>query len=209
MPWATSAKWTASCRGSINPKSRLSLQRRALAVERRRRQRCARRHIPRRGEKVEREHAAEDGHCHTARDFRQFEKRYGDKIPVFRGDLTPYWEDGACSLAGNGRQSQRRRAARAGRNALVLLCPGNIPSDEFTDAWRNVLLYDEHTWSVTTASTADKQFVKDNGRSSRRLCWMRTPNRAIPDHSGRAPAAVGHTSLPQGTTARTRQSAPR
>ena len=27
--------------------------------------------------------------------FHEFEKRYGDKLPVYRGDMTPYWEDGA------------------------------------------------------------------------------------------------------------------
>ena len=35
----------------------------------------------------------------TSELFREFEKRYGDKIPVVRGDFTPYWEDGAGSSA--------------------------------------------------------------------------------------------------------------
>ena len=29
--------------------------------------------------------------------FSAFEKRYGDKLPKYKGDLTPYWEDGAAS----------------------------------------------------------------------------------------------------------------
>ena len=39
----------------------------------------------------------------TSEVFHAFEKRYGDKLPTYRGDFTPYWEDGAASPpAGNG-----------------------------------------------------------------------------------------------------------
>ena len=31
--------------------------------------------------------------------FRDFEQRYGDKLPTAQGDFTPYWEDGAASSA--------------------------------------------------------------------------------------------------------------
>ena len=31
--------------------------------------------------------------------FSAFEKRYGNQLPQYRGDLTPYWEDGAGSSA--------------------------------------------------------------------------------------------------------------
>ena len=31
--------------------------------------------------------------------FQGFEKRYGASLPEFRGDFTPYWEDGAASTA--------------------------------------------------------------------------------------------------------------
>ena len=33
----------------------------------------------------------------TAEAFAAFEKQYGDKLPEFRGDFTPYWEDGLAS----------------------------------------------------------------------------------------------------------------
>ena len=35
----------------------------------------------------------------TAKAFREFERRYGDKLPEYSGDYTPYWEDGAASSA--------------------------------------------------------------------------------------------------------------
>ena len=50
--------------------------------------------------------------------FAAFEKRYGKDLPQYKGDLTPYWEDGAASSARDGAESQRRRPARAGRGAV-------------------------------------------------------------------------------------------
>jgi hypothetical protein len=35
----------------------------------------------------------------TTEAFHAFEKRYGDKLPTYRGDMTPYWEDGTGSGA--------------------------------------------------------------------------------------------------------------
>ena len=35
----------------------------------------------------------------TSEMFHAFEQRYGDKLPTYRGDFTPYWEDGTASAA--------------------------------------------------------------------------------------------------------------
>ena len=35
----------------------------------------------------------------TSEAFHEFEKRYGAKLPTYRGDFTPYWEDGTGSAA--------------------------------------------------------------------------------------------------------------
>ena len=39
-----------------------------------------------------------------------FEAQYGDKLPVFGGDMTPTWEDGAASTA---RETAMNRASAA------------------------------------------------------------------------------------------------
>jgi len=81
--------------------------------------------------------------------FEEFERRYGDKIPSVRGDFTPYWEDGAASTA--------REVAlnRASANRLLqaetlwaMGAPGRFPAGEFAEAWRQVVLWDEHTWGA-------------------------------------------------------------
>src|SRR5207244_11656726 len=80
--------------------------------------------------------------------FSAFEKRYGDKLPQHRGDLTPYWEDGAGSSALEA--NINRNAADGLGSALALSAitsSAHVPA-AYDAAWRNVLLYSEHTWGA-------------------------------------------------------------
>ena len=91
----------------------------------------------------------------TSEVFRKFEKRYAGKIPVVSGDFTPYWENGACSTARE--TTLNRTAAERLVQAEVFFAmfnPQRYPAEQFTEAWRNVILYDEHTWGATTASAS-------------------------------------------------------
>ena len=100
----------------------------------------------------------------TARCVRDFEQRYGDKLPQVRGDFTPYWEDGAASSARETAHQSRARPSGWCRPKRFSPCWGrtSIPADDFYTAWRNVLLYDEHTWGAhNSISEPDAQFVKD------------------------------------------------
>jgi len=85
----------------------------------------------------------------TVEVFKKFEQQYGDKLPVIKGDWTPYWEDGAASSA---RETAINRAAAerlVQAEALwAMLKPSAYPKDEFYEAWKNVLLYSEHTWGA-------------------------------------------------------------
>lgn len=99
----------------------------------------------------------------TAEAFREFERRYGDKLPTFRGDWTPYWEDGAGSSA---RETAINRASAErltqAETLWAMLKPAQFPATEFQDAWRNVLLYSEHTWGAHNSITEpESAFVKD------------------------------------------------
>ncbi|MBN1419811.1 MAG: hypothetical protein JXP34_13610 [Planctomycetes bacterium] len=95
--------------------------------------------------------------------FREFERRYGDTLPKLRGDFTPYWEDGAASSA---RETALNRAAaeRLTQAEAIwsLRDPGRYPADRFRAAWRNVILYDEHTWGAHCSITEpDSPFTRD------------------------------------------------
>lgn len=98
----------------------------------------------------------------TAEMFRDFEKRYGEKIPRVKGDFTPYWEDGAPSSA---RETALARAAAErlvqAETLFAMLSPKAYPLREFYSAWRNTILYNEHTWGAhNSISQPDAPFVK-------------------------------------------------
>ncbi len=99
----------------------------------------------------------------TAAAFREFERRYGDKLPEFSGDYTPYWEDGAASSA---RETALNRASAErlvqAETLWAMRNPGPFPAAAFQEAWRNVLLYSEHTWGAhNSISQPDLPFVRD------------------------------------------------
>ena len=94
--------------------------------------------------------------------FTEFERRYGSTLPTLGGDFTPYWEDGAASSASetalNRQAANRLIQAEA---VWAIRSPSAFPSDDFSAAWRNVILYDEHTWGAyNSISEPDLSFVK-------------------------------------------------
>jgi alpha-mannosidase len=85
----------------------------------------------------------------TSQLMHEFEHRYGDELPEVRGDFTPYWEDGAASSAKE--TSMTRTAAERlvqAEKIWSLRAKDAFPDKEFSSAWREILLYDEHTWGA-------------------------------------------------------------
>ncbi len=83
----------------------------------------------------------------VSRLFGTFEKKYGKDLPVLRGDLTPYWSDGAYSSA----RETEINSANANRivqasTLFSMFHPDRYPEAAFYNTWKNILLYDEHTW---------------------------------------------------------------
>lgn len=102
----------------------------------------------------------------TAEAFRAFEQRYGARIPRVSGDWTPYWEDGAASSA---RETALNRAAAErlvqAETLFAMLSPAAYSPGDFDRAWREVILYDEHTWGAhNSVSQPDLPFVKEQWR---------------------------------------------
>jgi alpha-mannosidase len=99
----------------------------------------------------------------TATAFAEFERRYSDQLPVFAGDYTPYWEDGAASSATETalNRASAERLTQA-ETLWVMRNPSAFPAEAFQDAWRNVLLYSEHTWGAhNSISEPDLPFVRE------------------------------------------------
>lgn len=99
--------------------------------------------------------------------FFRYMEQYGDRLWHFKGDEGAYWEDGMCSSA---KESFAMRHTESGiRSAEVLdalaviHCPNlSFPEAEYREAWRQVLLYDEHTWGAfLSGSDPESQLQAD------------------------------------------------
>ncbi len=98
--------------------------------------------------------------------FREFERRHGPRVPEFAGDLTPYWEDGAGSTsretALNRASAERLVQAEA---LFAMRTPAARPAGRIEEAWKNILLYSEHTWGAhNSISSPDLPFVTNQWR---------------------------------------------
>lgn len=84
--------------------------------------------------------------------FFEYVMKWRDTFPVYRGDEGAWWEDGAASSL---RESVALRRAQAGLKAAEALdslaalhCGGQFPLKQYDEAWKQVVLYDEHTWGA-------------------------------------------------------------
>lgn len=85
----------------------------------------------------------------TTEAFEALEKRYGSSLPEYRGDWTPYWENGAGSAAREtamNRQTAERLTQ--GQTLFAMFHPKAYPKKDFDVAWKDVLLFSEHTWGA-------------------------------------------------------------
>ena len=90
--------------------------------------------------------------------MQRIEHEWKGEFPVVRGDFGPYWEDGYGSDALHTaihRENQHRIATAEVMGAAVSSIDTRVRADKATldDAWRNELLYDEHTWTYVSATT--------------------------------------------------------
>ncbi len=86
------------------------------------------------------------------------EKQFGDHLEVYRGDFGPYWEDGLTSDARHAaifRQSQQRILTAEKMSVLPALLDPELRPDaaRMREAWENMLLFNEHTWTAAGATT--------------------------------------------------------
>ena len=120
--------------------------------------------------------------------FAEFERKHGAQIPAMAGDMTPYWEDGALSSAAE--EVMARASARRLVQAETLWAmrqPSAFPAADADEAWRNLILWHEHTWgaadSISQPERADvvaqwvykRAFALEAGRRSLALLGGAAP----------------------------------
>lgn len=77
------------------------------------------------------------------------EQKYGDKLPVVRGDYTEYWTDGlgtAANLTAKNRAA-KEKLIQAETIGGMLTDRGADLRTHCDEAWRYILLGSEHTWT--------------------------------------------------------------
>jgi hypothetical protein len=95
--------------------------------------------------------------------FHYIEAKYGRDLVTFKGDGGGYWEDGIGSDAyfeAEDRANQNRAlSAEILASVTHSLDPNlNPPRGLFTDIWRNIILFAEHTWlSYNSVSQPDHE----------------------------------------------------
>ncbi|HLJ88336.1 MAG TPA: polysaccharide lyase family protein, partial [Candidatus Angelobacter sp.] len=90
--------------------------------------------------------------------MKEIETQFAGKIPVYRGDFGPYWEDGftSGSLPTAIHRGNQQRILSAEKMGVIpsIFEPSLRPDKEFlSSAWKNMLLFDEHTWTFVGATT--------------------------------------------------------
>ncbi len=104
--------------------------------------------------------------CHNAEFYEYIEKNYGDQLPTVRGSGGTYWEDGAGSSARETALARDAHEAEGNAERLLALVHRLRPEQAYPqaaihDAWRNSMLYDEHTWGAhCSISQPESEFTK-------------------------------------------------
>ena len=123
--------------------------------------------------------------------FPLFEKKYGKQLPEYSGDMTPYWEDGAASTSAETGLNRRSADKLSQAETLwAVLRLTERPAEAFREAWKNVLLYSEHTWGAyCSISKPDDPFTTSQ--------WARKRQFAL-DAADQAEALLKQGAMDQG-----------
>ncbi|WP_158299381.1 DUF7402 domain-containing protein [Paenibacillus antri] len=99
--------------------------------------------------------------------FSYMSERYSDDIPVFQGTMEDWWNYGVSSTAYetalNKQNHDKLPAAELYATLANALVDGaKYPYRELADAYRNMILYDEHTWGNEIPQPDDQWRWKRN-----------------------------------------------
>ncbi|MEI6123860.1 MAG: hypothetical protein WCQ95_09530 [Bacteroidota bacterium] len=93
--------------------------------------------------------------------MQNLENKYNDILPVYSGDFTPYWEDGAYSTANEEGKTRILSDYISQLENISKTFPNNVSIDNwFCEARKNIILFHEHTWGAwNSISSPDDAFV--------------------------------------------------
>ena len=85
--------------------------------------------------------------------FEYVEKNFAEALPVYRGDMGSYWEDGAASTAFETAESRWAKAhVNTAEKWMALAQAHGVKNDAplkaLDTAWEQIVYFDEHTWGA-------------------------------------------------------------
>ena len=97
--------------------------------------------------------------------MQQFEEKYGERIPTWSGDFTPYWEDGAYSTAAEEGSVRVLSARLTNLIEAAKILDKPIDPHLLYRAKRSIVMWHEHTWGAwCSISDPDAHFTTDQWR---------------------------------------------
>ncbi len=93
--------------------------------------------------------------------MQKFEQKYGNRLPVYAGDFTPYWEDGAYSTAYEEGETRVLSDYISQLEKLSAIFPEKkVDQSWFYEARKNIVMFHEHTWGAwNSISSPDDAFA--------------------------------------------------
>ena len=84
--------------------------------------------------------------------FKYIDTHYSDDLPTYQGDMSGYWEDGIGSDAYYVSQDRENQNDLISAEVVSTVSHNvdpnlHMPKEELQAAWKNVLLFGEHTWA--------------------------------------------------------------
>ncbi|MHB2018349.1 MAG: glycosyl hydrolase-related protein [Candidatus Xenobia bacterium] len=118
--------------------------------------------------------------CSVTQFFEDLETRFGAKLPTQCGDRGAYWEDGVVSSIETTIRARHAQANLPAAERLHALAGGRFPQSPFEAAWRDLLLFDEHTWGAFLSATDSESWLQQDR-------WSEKARHAVnADAAGRA-----------------------
>jgi hypothetical protein len=99
--------------------------------------------------------------------FEHIESRFADRVPVYRKHVENWWNYGAGSTAYETSVHKRTQDTLAAAEMLATFAcvadpRGAYPCEDLATAWKNMVLYAEHTWGNDRSEVDRQWFWKRN-----------------------------------------------
>lgn len=90
--------------------------------------------------------------------FRYIGDNFSKDLPTYKGDMGGYWEDGIGSDAAYAAQDRHNQNLALAAEVVSTVAHTtdpvlNPPKAELADAWKNMMLFSEHTWTAGASVT--------------------------------------------------------